>query len=97
MTLDEFNASLALEAPPAGLCGPLAALWLQARGDWHAAHARVQAETGEAAAWVHAHLHRVEGDRSNAGYWYQRAGQPVCESALQAEWTAITEALLNAS
>lgn len=97
MTLDEFEASMALESPPDGLSGALAALWQQGRGDWHAAHERVQAEQGEAAAWVHAHLHRVEGDLSNAAYWYRRAGRPVCEGALQAEWAAIVEALLERS
>lgn len=94
MTLEEFEASLDRDAPPAELSGPLAALWLQARGDWHAAHERVQAEHGDAAAWVHAHLHRVEGDLSNAAYWYRRARRPACEEPLQAEWAAIVEALL---
>ena len=95
MTLDEFKASIHLEAPPAELSGALAALWLAASGDWHAAHERVQSEKGSAAAWVHAYLHRVEGDRSNAAYWYRRAQRPACEDSLQEEWSAIVEALLR--
>jgi hypothetical protein len=43
---------------------------------------------------VHAHLHRVEGDDANAGYWYRQAGKPVCSQPLDAEWEAIVEALL---
>lgn len=97
MTLEEFEASLDGRSPPAELDGPLAALWLEASGDWHAAHGRVQAETGDAAAWVHAYLHRVEGDRSNAAYWYRRAGRPVCDDPLKKEWASIVEALLSAS
>jgi hypothetical protein len=95
MDLHEFKASLALDTPPAGLSGPLAALWQNARGDWHAAHRLAQSDDGEAGAWVHAYLHRVEGDLRNAAYWYRRAGRPVCEVALEAEWEAIATALLG--
>ncbi len=63
------------DAPPAAASGPLRALWQLARGDWHKAHETVQADNGPDAAWVHAHLHRVEGDESNADYWYRSRRQ----------------------
>lgn len=94
MDLESYKASLSLAEPPGALSGALAALWHDARGDWHAAHARVQAEDGRDAAWVHAYLHRKEGDASNAAYWYRRAGHAVCETNLDTEWAAIAATLL---
>jgi hypothetical protein len=81
--------------PPAGASTPLAALWHVAQGDWQKAHALVDHEEGAAAAWVHAHLHRVEGDHGNAGYWYRRAGKPATSAPLGEEWDTIAEALLT--
>ena len=71
------------------------ALWRAAKDDWDGAHALVQDETSAEAAWVHAYLHRVEGDLGNAGYWYRRAGKPVAKSALDKEWAEIAAALLG--
>lgn len=93
MDLDRFRASLAEPAPPAGLSPLLQALWHAANDKWDEAHDIVSADDSADAAWVHAYLHRVEGDESNAGYWYRRAGKPHCQSSLQSEWTAIAEAL----
>jgi hypothetical protein len=73
--------------------GPLKALHLLADGDWDAAHRTVQDDPSAEAAWVHAHLHRVEGDLSNAGFWYRRAGKPVAGGDLRAERRAIEAAL----
>lgn len=96
MTLDEFRAGLGAAAPPRDAGTALAALWWQGKGDWQRAHALAQEVEDDAdGAWVHAHLHRVEGDIGNAGYWYRRAGQPVATGALDAEWAAITQALLD--
>ena len=89
----DLKASLSDAAPAAGLAPPLAALWWAAKGDWDAAHKIVQDESSKDAAWVHAYLHRVEGDLSNAGYWYRQAGQPVAKDALEAEWERIVSAL----
>ena len=97
MNLDEFRRTLAGPRAPAGLSPALAALWHQGRGDWNAAHEAAQSDDGGEAAWVHAHLHRVEGDESNAGYWYRRAGRPHCRDPLEAEWETIAAALLPAS
>ena len=93
--LAAFTASLADPAPPPGLAGPLRALWHAARGEWEAAHAIVQAREGDPPHdWVHAHLHRVEGDLGNAGYWYRRAGKPVATGDHAAERAAILRELL---
>jgi hypothetical protein len=64
-----------------------------AAGDWDGAHVLVQDDPSADAAWVHAHLHRVEGDLSNAGYWYRRAGRPVATGSLEEERRAIQQAL----
>ena len=84
----------ALPAPPEAASPPLAALWHAAKGEWDKAHTLVQAEESAAAAWVHAHLHRLEGDEGNAGYWYRRAGKPHAKSTHDEEWTEIANALL---
>jgi hypothetical protein len=78
------------DPPPAPL---LRALWLGLRGEWAAAHAIVQADDSADAAWVHAWLHRIEGDTSNAAYWYRRAGKAVGEVSTDAEGEAIARAL----
>ncbi len=94
MDLTSFRKSLEGAAPPAGSSAPLTALWHLAKGDWHTAHKVVQDDEGPAAAWVHAHLHRVEGDEGNAGYWYARAGKPHAKAPLGEEWDLIAKALL---
>ena len=95
MNFDEFNSSLEGASPPPDLSGPLEALWHDARGDWHTAHQRVQSESGEDAAWVHAYLHRKEGDLSNAHYWYRRAGKSPSHASLDEEWQAIAKSLVE--
>ena len=94
MTLAEFNATLDKNAPPAVL-PPLVALWHDAKGDWARAHEVAQAIEDRTGAWVHAYLHRKEGDEGNAGYWYRRAGQPIESGPLDAEWACIVTALLS--
>lgn len=94
MTFAEFKSSVAKSAPPRDLAPPLQALWWAARGDWDRAHTIVMNEESSEAAWVHAYLHRVEGDLPNASYWYRTAGKPVASGALEAEWGEIAAALL---
>src|SRR5687768_15018132 len=94
MTLDELRASLTSPTPPSSLRGALLALWHDAKGDWEAAHRVAQDVEDASGAWVHAYLHRKEGDPSNAAYWYRRAGQPVAVASLDDEWTQIATALL---
>jgi hypothetical protein len=91
----EFKASFSGAAPAPGLGAPVAALWWAAKGGWNEAHRLVQDEDSADAAWVHAYLHRVEGDLGNAGYWYRRASKPVAAGPLETEWEAIASALLG--
>jgi hypothetical protein len=95
MSVDEFRKSTA-EAQPPALSGALRALWHDARGDWDAAHDWAQRDEGAAGAWVHAYLHRREGDPANAAYWYRRAGRPVAKDGFEAEWERISAELLAA-
>jgi hypothetical protein len=94
--LAAFVASIG-EAVPAGeLPLALQALWWDCKGDWGKAHEAAQAQDDATGAWVHAYLHRKEGDLSNAGYWYRRAGKPIASGALADEWEAIATSLLAA-
>jgi hypothetical protein len=92
---EAFRLSLSAPAPPAGLGMAGQALWWDAKGDWQKAHECAQAQDDAAGAWVHAYLHRKEGDLANAGYWYRRAGKPVAAGSLAAEWDAIVGDLLR--
>ena len=87
MDLQQFTLSTTETAPQADLPPMLQALWHLRKGDWSKAHAIVQArEEEQSSAWVHAHLHRVEGDLSNADYWYGRAGKKAVKAGLEQEW-----------
>jgi len=94
MTLEEFRDSLQRDEPPRNIGIALTSLWWDAKGDWKQAHEVAGQDEGPAAAWVHAFLHRKEGDASNAAYWYGRADRPRSEASLQDEWREIAEALL---
>jgi hypothetical protein len=96
VTFDEFEQSRTAAAPPSHLSPALVALWHDAHGDWDAAHRVAQDIDGETGAWIHAYLHRKEGDIANAGYWYRRAGRPPAHGSLDAEWTTIAQTLLRA-
>jgi hypothetical protein len=97
MDLEGFTVSLSASAPPSGLGRALEALWYEANGDWDRAHRLAQKEAGAAGAWVHAYLHRVEGDAGNAAYWYRRAGRPAADVSTGEEWREIAAALLAES
>ncbi len=94
MTLDDFRASLTASAPPDGLSLVLQALWFDAKGNWASAHELAQSVEDGAGDWVHAYLHRKEGDAGNASYWYRRAGKPAARGSVEAEWTAMVAILL---
>jgi hypothetical protein len=95
MTIEDFTATLSSSTPPDGLAPVLIALWHDGRGDWDAAHTVAQDIPDPDGAWVHAYLHRKEGDAGNAAYWYRRAGKPVARVSLQEEWKQIVEAFLT--
>ena len=95
MNTTTFKASITHDAPPDGIGLALQALWREAKGDWDAAHKLAQAQEDETGAWVHAYLHRVEGDLANAGHWYRRAGRPESSAPLGEEWEEIASALLR--
>ncbi len=88
MTLEEFR-----QADPNSLPEVLRALWLEGNGDWERAHTVAQEVEGPDGAWVHAYLHRKEGDTANAAYWYRRAGRPVATGDSAGEWKAMVQAL----
>ena len=95
-TIDAFHTSVASEeVPPSDLSPALQAIWWDSKGDWGRAHDATQQESDAAVSWVHAYLHRKEGDLSNAAYWYARAAKPVAEGDLDAEREAILAELLG--
>jgi hypothetical protein len=96
MDIDRLQSSLKNDSPPEGLSMAAQALWWDAKGDWDKAHECAQAQPGVEGDWVHAYLHRKEGDLDNAGGWYRRAGKPIAEGALDAEWRAIAASLPDA-
>lgn len=94
MRIDEFVSTLADPEPP--LVSPLLrALWLDGKGDWEGAHRVAQGVDNPAGAWVHAYLHRKEGDLANARYWYRRARKAEATDSMDAEWRRIVTALLT--
>jgi len=94
MTLEEVTATLEGKTPPP-VSPPLVALWHDGKGDWNRAHEVAQDVEDADGAWVHAYLHRKEGDAGNAAYWYRRAAKPIERGSLEAEWKQIVAALLS--
>jgi len=99
--METFRASLAHSEPPAGLSPPATALWWLAKGElkfgdaWEKAHAIAQSNEGEPGHdWVHALVHRIEGDEGNAGYWYRRAGKQGFLGTLDEEWQIMAKELI---
>jgi len=95
MTLEDFRQSLTSTEPPAELTLALTGLCSDAKGDWTRAHESAQQDEGKDGSWVHAYLHRKEGDQGNAAYSYSRARKPVCHEPLDAEWVSIVRELLG--
>jgi hypothetical protein len=95
MDFEAFKISTLREEPPADLGPAIAGLWWDAKGDWAKAHESAQQDESPVGAWVHAYLHRKEGDVSNATYWYSRAGKRPSQAAFDEEWSEIIAALLS--
>ena len=94
MTYDEFILTIENDEVPPGLPLYLQALWYDAKGDWEKAHTIIQDMEDNNASWIHAYLHRKEGDIGNADYWYRLAGKKRPSITLEEEWEAIVETLL---
>jgi hypothetical protein len=95
LTLHEFRQSVALGAPAQNLTPALTALWWAQKGEWDKAHELIMNEANGEGAWVHAYLHRLEGDLGNARYWYRQAGRQMPAGPLDREWDTIAEELLR--
>jgi hypothetical protein len=95
MTYEEFQSSLTDESPPQDLPPLAAAMWWDAKGDWARAHEIAQELTTADAAWIHAYLHRKEGETSNAAYWYGKAGKPLCLTTFKEEWIEIVQRMIG--
>jgi hypothetical protein len=94
MTLEEFQKTLPSSTSPVDLSNYLQSLWYDAKGDWKKAHSIIQDLEDKTASWIHAYLHRKEGDIGNADYWYRRAGKTRPAISLQDEWKNIVTTLL---
>jgi hypothetical protein len=95
MTIQEFQSSLSKPTPPEGIDELLTALWHDAKQNWDRAHQIVQNIESTDAAWIHAYLHRKEGDIGNARYWYSRAERSPSTLPLEKEWEQIVHELLQ--
>jgi len=95
--VDAFVRSLDRDEPPPLAMAMLRAVWHGLRGDWDAAHELAQAQDDAQGAWVHAWLHRVEGDLGNADYWYRRSGRPPRRDDTREEGLEIARALTGSA
>jgi hypothetical protein len=94
MNRDDFRKSLDSDQPPSNLSIYLQAMWYDAKGNWDRAHQLVQDMENAEASWIHAYLHRKEGDIANADYWYRRAGKKLPDVSFQEEWENLVDAFL---
>ena len=95
MQFDEFINSTKEDAPPQSLSEPLQAMWYARKGDWETAHNIARSISSELGSWIHAYLHRVEGDLSNADYWYKRAGKPQFKGSTETEADEIINSIFK--
>lgn len=96
MTFEEFLQSLNDKTPPT-VADYLKALWYDKKDNWHMAHTIAQEIYDEQGSWIHAYLHREEGDKWNANYWYTRAGRKMPEISLDEEWEDMVRYFLSRS
>jgi hypothetical protein len=94
-TVKDFRISLEKSLPPEGIAPALNALWYDGKGDWNKAHDIAQETHSTDGSWIHAYLHRKEGDDGNAAYWYSKAGKKFPANTLEQEWEEIVAALLK--
>jgi hypothetical protein len=94
MNLSAFKETFSAGSPPPALSVYVQALWYDANGNWDKAHQLIQDLADSNAAWIHAYLHRKEGDLWNADYWYNRAGRKRPTVSLNEEWEQMVATLL---
>ena len=94
MTFETFRTSLKDKTPPTEASVYLQSLWHDGKGDWDSSHNIIQDVNDKTAAWIHAYLHRKEGDVWNANYWYTKAGKRMPGYSLEQEWEEIVKAML---
>ena len=94
---EEFLGWKAAGSIPDDISPLLQSLLLDAAGDWDSAHRIAQGEGSSDGSWVHAYLHRVEGDLGNASYWYRSAGKTLPAMSMEEEWEYIAMALIEKS
>jgi hypothetical protein len=95
MTLQDFKNSLTRNSPPQNIKSVLESLWYDGKNNWEKAHNIAQEIHTPSGSWVHAYLHRKEGDIANASYWYHMANKPLPSMALDKEWESLVSAFLN--
>ncbi len=94
MNYEDFKSALSASSPPSEISLYLKAMWYDAKNDWERSHNIVQDSDTKTAAWIHAYLHRKEGDPGNASYWYHKAGRKMPGYELEKEWEEIVTQLL---
>ena len=83
MTLQSFYDDLKNNLPDENLSPYLKALWYDGKGNWDKAHEIAQDTGDKYGAWIHAYLHRKEGDLGNASFWYRRANTQMPKKSLE--------------
>lgn len=94
-SFQEFLIVQQNEYPPELWPSPLQALWYDGKGDWNVSHDIVQDIPSDLGYWIHAYLHRKEGDKFNADYWYRRANRPYPNNTLQEEFRILVDYVIN--
>jgi hypothetical protein len=97
MGLPDFVKSLSNDHPPLNISEELTALWFDGKGNWSRAHDIAQDINNNNGSWIHAYLHRKEGDIQNAQYWYRKAGKSLPNVTINVEWIQLAEYFLKAS
>ena len=93
MDLIIYKESLSGIEPPENISVYLKALWYDAKGEWDRSHKLIQEVNDKNAIWIHAYLHRKEGDIGNADYWYRRSGKTRPSLSVEKEWEELVTAL----
>ena len=94
-SISEFNNSLAKNEPPSNWSLPLQCLWYDAKNDWESAHNIAQDLNTNTGSWLHAYLHRKEGDLWNAEYWYLKADRGLPKCSLKEEFSMLLQFIIG--